>query len=182
MEGRLTGFSLNRDGTQNITITVAADFSSDFDALKDDAVTVEIKRARKHRSLDSNAYAWVLIDRIAEKTGIKKSEVYRNAIREIGGVSTTGCFLTKAVPLLRESWEKHGLGWQVETMDSKLDGCTNVILYYGSSVFSTEQMSRLIDSLVQDAEALGIPTVSPEEEERMLQRWGKKKEGRHGTD
>ena len=113
MEGRLTGFSLNRDGTQNITVTVAADFSGTFDELKEEAVTVEIKKFRKHRSLDSNAYAWLLIDKIAEKTRIKKSEVYRNAIREIGGVSDTVCVVNRAVDrtasagkwrLLRANW------------------------------------------------------------------------------
>jgi hypothetical protein len=33
-------------------------------------------------------------------------------------------------------------------------------------------MSRLIDSLVQEAEGLGIPTY-PEETERMKAQWGK---------
>lgn len=176
--GRLSGFSLNRDGSENITITVKPGFAETYDELKDSDVTVEIKKARKHRSLEANAYAWVLIDAIAAKMGLKKTEVYRNAIKEIGGVSTTGCFLTKAVPLLRQSWEKNGLGWQVETMESKLDGCTNVILYYGSSVFDSEQMRRMIDSLIQDAEALGIPTITEQEEEKMLQRWGRKQEGK----
>ena len=178
MEGRLTGFSLNRDGTQNITVTVAADFSGTFDELKEDAVTVEIKKFRKHRSLDSNAYAWTLIDKIAEKTRIKKSEVYRNAIREIGGVSDTVCVVNRAVDRLCQSWQKNGLGWQVETSESKLDGCTNVTLYYGSSVFGSPQMSRLIDSLIQDAEALGIPTITPQEEEKMLNAWQVKRENK----
>ena len=33
MDGRLTGFSLNRDGSQNVTVTVTADFSSMYDEL-----------------------------------------------------------------------------------------------------------------------------------------------------
>ena len=179
MDGRLTGFSLNRDGTQNVTVTVAADFAATYDELKDGPVSVEIKMARKRRSLDSNAYAWVIIDQIAERTGVKKSEVYRNAIREIGGVSDTVCVIDRAVERLRQSWQRNGLGWQVETSESKIEGCTNVTLYYGSSVFDSGQMSRLIDSLIQDAEALGIPTITPKEQERMLQMWGRKTEGKH---
>ena len=103
-------------------------------------------------------------DKIAEKTGISKSEVYRHAIKEIGGVSTTVCVQDKAVDRLREGWEKNGIGWQTDTLKSRIDGCTNVILYYGSSVYTSQQMSRLIDSLVQEAEGLGIPTY-PEEKE-----------------
>ena len=168
MNGRLTGFSLNRDGTQNVTVTVAADFAETFDELKDSEITVEIKKARKKRSLDANAYAWVLIDKIAEKTGVRKTEVYRNAIKEIGGVSDAVCVVNKAVDRLREGWESNGVGWQTETMPSKIDGCTNVILYYGSSTYDSKQMASLIDLLIQDAEQLGIPTITPQEEARLI--------------
>jgi hypothetical protein len=40
-------------------------------------------------------------------------------------------------------------------------------------------MSGLIDSLIQDAEALGIPTITPKEELEMLRKWGKKVEKSH---
>lgn len=179
MEGRLTGFSLNRDGSQNVTVTVTADFAAMYDELKKDPVTVEIKKLRKHRSHDANAYAWVLIDRIAERTGISKSEVYRNAIREIGGVSETVCVQTEKAERMKTWWNAKGLGWQAESFPSKIAGCTNLTLYCGSSEYDTAQMARLIDSLIQDAEALGIPTITPKEEENMLQRWGRKMEGKH---
>lgn len=144
-----------------------------FDDLKGETVKVEIKKASKAKSRDANAYCWVIIDKIAEKTGISRSEVYRHAIKEIGGVSTTVCVQDKAVDRLREGWEKNGIGWQTDTLKSRIDGCTNVILYYGSSVYDSRQMARLIDSLVQEAEALGIPTY-PDEVERMKKRWGAK--------
>lgn len=180
MRGRLTGFSLNRDGTmQNITVTVAADFGDTYDALKDDEVEVEIKKAAKHRSLEANRYCWVLIDQIAEKTHIKKSEVYRNAIREIGGVSQWITIPAEAVERFRQAWEGRGLGNQIEVFNTdKNTGWCDVMVYFGSSTYDTRQMSALLDSLIQDAEALGIPTITPKEEEKMLQRWGKK----HGSD
>ena len=90
MEGRLTGFSLTPDGdAQNITVTVTADFRQSYDELKDAPVEIQIKKARKHRSLEANAYAWVLIDQIAAKQHLKKTEVYRKAVLDIGGVSET---------------------------------------------------------------------------------------------
>ena len=76
--------------------------------------------------------------------------------------------MDRAVERLRESWEKNGIGWITETLDSKLDGCTNVILYYGSSTFDTKQMSVFIDSIVQDAKALGIETMTPQELEGLM--------------
>ena len=179
MEGRLTGFSLNRDGSQNVTVTVTADFGEMYDELKDGPVSVEIKKAQKHRSMEANRYAWVLIDQIAAKLHMKKSEVYRNAIRDIGGVSGSGYMKTDAVPVFRQIWEKQGLGNQVEVLDEDEDGWSSVRIYYGSSTFSVSQFSALLDSLIQDAEALGIPTITPKEEERMLGKWGKKYEQKH---
>ena len=174
MIGKLKDLTMNRDGTQNITITVQADFREEFDELADKDVKVEIKRYSAARSLDASARCWVLVDQIAEKTGVKKNEVYRNAIKDIGGVSDTVCVKNEAVQMLCNGWKEHGLGWQTETFPSKLPGCTNVTLYYGSSVYTVKQMSDLIDSLISDAEALGISTMNDAEKEKLLLQWGKK--------
>lgn len=173
MIGKLKDLTRSRDGKWVISFATPEDFSAMFDELADKDISIEIKPVRKHRSLDANAYAWVLIDKIAEKTGEKKTDVYRHAIKEIGGVSQTVCVVDEAVDILCKVWEKNGIGWQHETMPSKLDGCTRVILYYGSSAYDSKQMSQLIDSLIQDAEALGIPTITDEQAEKMLGKWNK---------
>ena len=126
-----------------------------------------MKQHRNKRSLDANGYAWVLMDKIAARMHIDKVEVYREAIKNIGGVSETVCVQDKAVDRLRQGWEQNGIGWQTDTMPSKLKGCTNVILYYGSSTYDTQQMSLLIDHIVQDAKALGIETMTPAELEAL---------------
>lgn len=178
MEGRLTGFSLNRDGSQNVTVTVASDFGETYDELKDAPVEIQIKKAQKHRSMEANRYAWVLIDQIAAKQHLKKSEVYRKAILDIGGVSSDGLMKTEAVPVFKQIWEKQGLGNQIEVVDSDDLGWSSVRIYYGSSTYSTSQMHALLQSLIQDAESLGIPTITPKEEEKMIGKWAKKKEGK----
>ena len=174
MIGKLKDLLRLQGGEWLVSFTTREDPGKLFDELREEMVKVEIKKASKIKSRDANAYCWVIIDRIAEKTGISRLEVYRHAIKEIGGVSTTVCVQDKAVDRLREGWEKNGIGWQTDTLKSRIDGCTNVILYYGSSVYDSQQMSRLIDSLVQEAEGLGIPTY-PEEVERMKAQWEKKK-------
>ena len=173
MIGKLKDLTKSRSGEWVISFSTPEDVSEMFDALADKEVNVEIKQAHKRRSLDANAYAWVLIDKIAAKTGVKKTEVYRNAIRDIGGTSDIICVMDKAVARLREGWEKNGIGWQTDTMKSSINGCTNVVLYYGSSVYDSKQMASLIDSLIQDAEALGIPTITDKEAERLIGKWGK---------
>ena len=178
MLGRLKDLSMNMDGTQDLRITFDADLSEMFYDLEGCEVDVEIKKHYKKRSLDANAMCWYIIDQIAEKTKERKSDIYRHAIREIGGVSDIVCAVEEAVDTLTRGWTSHGLGWQVDVGPSKTPGCKNVTLYYGSSMFNTKQMSDLIDSVIQEAEQQGIPTPSQKRRDELIAQWGrKKKEG-----
>lgn len=134
----------------------------------------ELKQVRRKRSLDANAYCWVLLDKLAEKLRMQKTELYQRYIREIGGVSETYCGTPGAVKKLAQEWETNGLGYQAEVFPSKIPGCQNVTLYYGSSSFDTAQMARLIDAIAQDCLAIGIETRPEEEINAMLSQWGEK--------
>lgn len=132
---------------------------------------IRISNRKERRSLDANAYCFAMIDKLAKKLNLPKEEIYRNAIRKIGGVSDVVCIKNEAVETLCRNWEHNGLGWQTETFPSKIDGCTNVILYYGSSTYDTSQMSSLITNIVEDCKALGIDTKSPAELASLLDSW-----------
>jgi hypothetical protein len=178
LSGRISNIAISyATGKPLLTLEVNEDKSTlqnMYEELKaTEKLTIKIAKATKRRSLDANAYCFVLIGKIAEKTNVPKEEVYRKAIKEIGGNYDVVCVQDKAVEALCESWRKMGLGWQAETFPSKLDGCTNVTLYYGSSTYDVSTMSRLIDNIVQDCKALGIETKSSEELESLLGAWGK---------
>ena len=132
---------------------------------------VVVKPQRKKRSLDANAYCWVLLDKLAEKLSAPKTSIYQQYVREIGGNSETVCVLEQAADKLIEGWGRNGIGWIAEKMPSKLNGCVNVVLYYGSSTYDTKQMSRLIDLIVQDCKAQGIETLTPFELDALKERW-----------
>ena len=150
---------------------------NDFKQLVDDMnqcekLSIEIKPFRARRSLDANAYAWVLMDKLAEKLGESKIDIYREYVKHIGGNSETVCVKNSAVERLKEGWGKNGIGWVTETFPSKLEGCTNVLLYYGSSTYDTAQMSRLLDLIIQDCKEQDIPTETPDEIARLKALWG----------
>ena len=143
----------------------------------DEKISVRFSKHRRKRSLDSNAYAWVLMDKLSEKLGITKEQIYRQYIKEIGGVSETICIKTEGVQKLCDAWHKNGLGWMTATFPSDTKGYTNVILYYGSSTYDTRQMSRLIDMIVNDCKEQGIETENPEELRALLASWDRKAKG-----
>ena len=64
----------------------------------------------KGRSLDANAYAWVLLDKLAAHYGVAREKVYRQEIQSIGGVSEVLCLREKAAEAFCRSWERNGIG------------------------------------------------------------------------
>lgn len=144
---------------------------SSLEELKEDKLSIEIKKYRNKRSLDANAYMWVLISKLEEKVNISKDVIYKDAIRNIG-VYEVIPVKNEAVERFIEAWTKNGLGWVCETTKSKLEGYTNVLAYYGSSTYDTAEMSRLIDLIVQECKQLNIETMSKEELDSLIESWG----------
>ena len=135
-------------------------------------LNVELKKYKKKRSLDANAYMWVLVSKIQEKLNIPKEDIYRDAIKNIG-VYEVIPVKDEAVERFIEAWKHNGLGWVCETTKSKLEGFTNVIAYYGSSTYNTKEMSRLVDLIVQECKQLNIETMTPEQLSVLKEEWGK---------
>ena len=133
--------------------------------------TLEIKEVRKHRSLNANSYAWVLMQKIAEKLGITKEEVYRENVRSYG---TFTCITIQenALDEFKKAWSSNGIGWQIE-VDGGVFGYLDVLAYPGTSTYDSKQMSRFIDGLVNDCKDLGIETLPEEELESIKKEWGK---------
>lgn len=159
--------------TTDEKIKAIAELASYLDSLESGKEYIlTIKEKKKRRSLDANAYAWVLMDKLASQLHESKEAIYKSYIKDIGGNSEIFPIKTEAAEKFCEVWERNGLGWQTDTMKSKMEGYTNVVIYYGSSVYDTEQMSRLIDMIVQDCETFGIETKDPAELERLVEEWG----------
>lgn len=164
------------DGNMRITFTTPyklEDIAGELDELRDKDIDLTIERHRKKRSLDANAYCWVLIGRLAEKMRISRETIYREAIRDIGGNYYTICAKDQnEADGICENWSRNGIGWVAEQFESKIEGCVNVILYKGSSVYDTAQMSRLIDRIIDDCKDQHIDTKPPEEIEALAKSWG----------
>lgn len=135
----------------------------------------EIVKKKKKRSLDANAYCWVLCQMIADARKLTKEEVYRNAIRE-GNQFTPLTVKKEAYPELKRVWEERGIGWIAEIVDESEESYT-VLAYYGSSIYDTKEMAWLIDRLVQDAKSLDLDVLTESERALLLQEWnnGQKK-------
>lgn len=143
--------------------------------MKPRVYAMEIKEYREKRSLSANAYAWVLIGKLAAAQGITPNEVYRYAIQNIGGNTEVMMVPSEGAEKFCKVWATNGLGWQSEVLGpSDALGYCEILCYYGSSSYDTKQMSLLIDSLIQDCKALDIETLSEEKLSAMMENWNAK--------
>lgn len=146
--------------------------TGEFENLEPDKeYTLTLKEHKRKRSLNANSYCWALIDKLACRLHESKEDIYRSYIKQIGGNNEIVCVKNKAVKRLRDGWANNGIGYCTDVMPSKIEGCTNVILYFGSSTYDTAQMSRLLDLIIEDCRALGIETENPRELESLINSW-----------
>ena len=176
MTGRLRDLTINRDDSQNVTVTVYSDFAKTFDKLKDAEVNVEIKKASKGRSLTANNFLWALCSDIGKalKPPLSKDDVYRMAIKAVGVYwqTTIPVFHVETV---RTRWESHGDGWVFDVVDDDEPGRKLCHLYFGTSTYTVSEMRVILDWLVDQCMQMEIPIpISKREEEEMLERWGSK--------
>ena len=162
--------------TADVIITVRstaglAELSEAANSLKKGKIwEVEFKRVRRKRSLSANAYAWVLIDKMAQKLGLSKTEVYREHVRLYGTFQIVK-MKTEAANRFREIWESNGIGYIAELLNEAL-GEAEILAYPGTSTYNTAEMARFIDSLVTECREQGIETMEPERLKSLVEAWG----------
>lgn len=142
------------------------------DMQKGKTYVADLKQHRNRRSLDANAYAWVLIGKLAPVVGLSKEEVYKVFIRDIGDNYTIVPIRDDAVDKWIANWQERGVGWICETLgESKLPGYTNVVSYYGSSSYDSLQMSRFVSLIYRECQDHGIEVMTPQELSLLMEGW-----------
>ena len=153
-----------------LMLTIPRRFKLLVQNLKEKLYDIEFKKHRERRSNNANSYLWVLCEKIAEAVEITKEDVYRDAIKNVG-IWRDYVLPQSEADTLKVIWNNFGTGWVAEQVDFSVND--NVVLrcYYGSSVYNTKQMSRLIDYVVNEAKNLDIETKTPDELLNMKSQW-----------
>lgn len=175
METTATIQSLSRgmDGKLLVTLALPPEHLEEANKLKGENLSVKIDKWRNKRSKDANSLLWAICREIGASIGIPDREVYRKAIRDVG-VYDVFPIKDERVEALERYWGSQGIGWFIEVEDkSKLPGYQRVRMYYGSSAYSSKEMSVLLDYLIDDAEQMGLVLrASKAEIEEAKRRWG----------
>ena len=148
-------------------------------ALKGVDLKVTAVKWKQKRSLDANAYYWVLLTKVAEALHITKTEAHNQMLADYGQLDMEAgrvitVMLNDVIDWRRvDSIHLRPTAQVVENSKGTLFRCYFVVR--GSHTYNTAEMSRLIDGIVSEAKEMGIETVPPDELERMLELWGQRK-------
>ena len=157
----------------NIPEYVSASIKGLLQSVFDFDMVVQIKKKTNRRSLDANAYLWVLLQKMADglstpKNRVDKWDVYL-LILESYGVFTHIIVKPSAVERMKQEYRACK-----ELGEVTVGSMTGIQLqcYYGSSSYDTAEMARLIDGVITECKQMGIETLPPDEIERMKREWG----------
>lgn len=150
--------------------------------LKEGLLSVELKKYRKRRSLDANAYYWQLIGKLADKLSRSTAYLHNHMLRcygQIEVIDDQGVYIvipdTDAAQKRVDEAETYHLKPTSQVKPGR-DGnmYRTYMMLRGSSSYNTKEMSTLIDGLVGECREQGIETLTPVELERMMIAYSKK--------
>ena len=157
--------SITLDGAARVTFRAPKCKLSVLSALDDKIYDITIKAHHEKRSLEANAYCWVLISSIAEAVKTDKESVYLQMLKLYGQSEIISVKSNIAVNGYVRYYEECGR--------STLNGTefTHYKIFKGSSEFDKREMSVFIDGIVGEAQSLDIDTRTPEQLAEMKSLW-----------
>ncbi|WP_321024982.1 hypothetical protein [Eisenbergiella porci] len=130
---------------------------------------------RKKRSLDANAYYWVLVEKIAKLNKSSKNVVHNIMLERYGALERMEG--GQLIPIcIRDDIDHREMDYMHLKPTSKTleKGGIRYRWYYlikGSSQYDYLEMSVLIDGIVSECKELEIETLPPDELRRMKEAW-----------
>lgn len=160
------------------------DFAGAYEELRNkDKLMIEIKAYKKKRSLDANAYYWVLITKLAKRLNTSNSELHNEMLSHYGFPELIDGQLAR-IPLPdteeAEKMIKMSTAYHLRPTTQIIGGKDGIayrtyILLRGSSSYNTEEMARLIEGLISECKGAGMPDaeiMTPDEKQQLKERFG----------
>ena len=173
----LTGLikSINQDydtGQLSVTISIEGGQSvaKQLVELIRQKVSVRISKFRQKRSLDANAYCWVLCSKIAEACNTSKDEVYEEMLQKYGYFyKDDNGYITVTVKAEVDMSKIQG-HWKFYSGNGEFSA---YLMIKGSSQYDRTEMAKFTERIIEEAKLLDIETLPPAKLQDMLERWGK---------
>ena len=167
----------------NLQVELNEDAQEIMEFIKHEKLDIRIKKHKEKRSLDANAYYWVLLTKLARVHGWTNDEAHNRLLRRYGQIERAdGNLIAVYLPdteetendvLSKVEYHLKPLPKTVVTRDGEIKRV--YILLRGSSTYNTEEMAHLISGLIQDCRDSDIPDseiMTPFEKQKLYEQYG----------
>lgn len=170
MNGKIV--DIVRTFEQKFRVTFEVDCIDDVPQTAE-LLSITVKRLRKKRSLNANAYFHVLVGKIAEKNHTSKAFTKNLLMARYGQEEMLDgeryiISALSSIPMCeREDIHVKAIGYGY-VKDKEF---THYCVLRPTHEYDSAEMSALIDGTVEEAKGMGIETATPDELERMKATW-----------
>lgn len=170
MQGRIV--DIIRTFEKKFRVTFEVDSIDELNGL-DGILNITVKKLSKKRSLNANAYFHLLVGKIAEKNHTSKARTKNLLMARYGQEEMVNgeryvISVLSSIPICeREDIHCKAIGYGF-VKDKEF---THYCVLRPTHEYNSAEMSILIDGTVEEAKELGIPTITPNEIERMKALW-----------
>jgi len=130
---------------------------------KDTVYDIRIEKHRNKRSLDANAYSWVLQTEIANVLRESKEKIHFDMLKAYGQRDYMSMLSKVNINNYYNYYE------YVSTFTKNDKEFKSYIVYRGTHTYDSKEMSIFIDGLVQEARNLGIETLEDKEIKELIE-------------
>lgn len=161
-----------------VTLDVSGN-PKEIEKLKGIDLDIDLKKHRNKRSLDANAFLWACLGDLASALRTDNWSMYLYMLQRYGKYTYIRC-RPEAVGELQRVWrETRVIG---NTTDEQGNDMVEVICFFGSSTYNTEEFSRLIDGVISEMKEIGLNPPPDEQTRAILQEMEKRDQAKRSKE
>jgi len=132
-------------------------------------LSIKAVEYKKKRSLDANALLWHCLGEISAALRTDKWDIYLQMLKRYGKF-TYICVKPNVVEAIKKQWRECE---EIGEMDINGQKAVQLLCYFGSSMYNTQEFSVLLDGVISEMKEMGLETPTSEEMRRSLEQWEK---------
>lgn len=140
------------------------------DKFKGEFVDIQVEKWSDKRSLQANAYFHVLCNKIAASTKSSMDDVKKMLVQQYGTLAR-GSDGKLAGAILPPNTNVDDFYPYYKWYETDERGFNKYLFFKQTHTLTKDEMNRLIQGTVDEAKALKIETLTPQEISQMMNRW-----------
>ena len=169
LSGRIKEYTYNpfdKTHTLSLAINEGESLRAGLLDLNGKDLSISISKGKKKRSLDANGLLWACIGEIAHALTADKWDIYLKMLKRYGQF-TYICVIPSAVEAIKKQWRECE---EVGKVNINGRESVQLLCYYGSSTYNTNEFSKLLDGVISEMKEIGLQPPASEEMKQALEK------------